>query len=697
LKYVLFGLVLGWVSSFASESFEHKDWQLVCDNTHTCRMVGYTDQTQSGEFVPLSVLFVRPAGKGSQIDAYAKFEEGVSESDASDITDHSLRMVVGNRGFEIDASGKLTQVQTDLLVDALVREKPVHFSYGNHFEWNLSQNGSFATMLKMDDYQKRVGTTGAMFKKGNADENGVLQAVTAPVVYAKKIYEPGSSGTLRQLYIPNKRRELLHSKLMEDYEEGGGSECWESFEAAKETLKVYPLTSKKAIASQLCWSAAYNSADAFWTINREPPFDPKFITAASDIAILNDATLHLFNEYKGRGIGDCWGRDEWVWDGTDFVESLHSSTGMCRGLSGGAWELPTFISNVMVQSNLKPGSDNPVNQENSDKRGMDLSDLSAEFAVELKDGRAMILEKKGDLLSAFLLDQKGFVELLFESPTIYIDGSEEPVDAFIYVERETGKTELHFNTTDAQYTIRQDVVDDNLLNITLGIEKSGQLETTEGVNGSSVGDLQNIGTDSSLLNVQTINLHEKHGINPNDYKDLCEQITHLSARQFMTIRDLHKHIEPLRNLPIGQDREVLDKFVQQITFSLLNKNRRRAIDLFNRNYQIYKILLFDGDVASALNDLESELVIGFTIENSDVPFRIDNLSNVEIFNRQVRISLDDIMSIERRDVVQDKDGIYHVSIVLKMRDGTHVGLDHIIYIEDGQGGIQEYGLVGGFG
>ncbi len=48
----------------------------------------------------------------------------------------------------------------------------------------------------------------------------------------------------------------------------------------------------------------------------------------------------ISSSQKGRGIGDCWSSDEWVWDGLKFVHTKDMWTGMCKGLAaGGVWEL----------------------------------------------------------------------------------------------------------------------------------------------------------------------------------------------------------------------------------------------------------------------------------------------------------------------------------------------------------------------
>ena len=49
----------------AAVQFEHKDWALQCDNTRTCRAVGY--QAEAGDSEPVSVLLTREAGPDTPV------------------------------------------------------------------------------------------------------------------------------------------------------------------------------------------------------------------------------------------------------------------------------------------------------------------------------------------------------------------------------------------------------------------------------------------------------------------------------------------------------------------------------------------------------------------------------------------------------------------------------------------------------
>jgi hypothetical protein len=57
----------------------------------------------------------------------------------------------------------------------------------------------------------------------------------------------------------------------------------------------------------------------------------------------------LTSVQKGRGIGDCLSKTDWVWTGKAFEKSHESTTGMCRLIEvGGAWQLPTYVTEVKV-------------------------------------------------------------------------------------------------------------------------------------------------------------------------------------------------------------------------------------------------------------------------------------------------------------------------------------------------------------
>ena len=50
--------------------FTNQDWQVVCDNTRTCRLAGY--QAENNSEFPISVLLIRRAGANAGVDGKVK-------------------------------------------------------------------------------------------------------------------------------------------------------------------------------------------------------------------------------------------------------------------------------------------------------------------------------------------------------------------------------------------------------------------------------------------------------------------------------------------------------------------------------------------------------------------------------------------------------------------------------------------------
>ena len=57
----------------ADAAFDHEDWQLVCDNTRTCRAAGY--QSDAAD-MPVSVLLTRKAGAGTAVAGRVMLGDG---------------------------------------------------------------------------------------------------------------------------------------------------------------------------------------------------------------------------------------------------------------------------------------------------------------------------------------------------------------------------------------------------------------------------------------------------------------------------------------------------------------------------------------------------------------------------------------------------------------------------------------------
>lgn len=323
-------------------NFSHHDWEITCDNTRTCRAAGY--QSDEGDALPVSVLLTRKAGPRQPVTA--QLQIGNYGNDelmdklpstlklAMKINSQPLGTVTVNKK---DLIADLSRKQTDALVAALSKNSEIEWAQGGTV-WNLSGKGAAAVLLKMDEFQGRIGTTGALLRKGPKSEDAVLPALPAPVVTAAPIpkTKPGDERLARTQM--KAILAALRTTLKDD-------ECGELSKAGKEgyEFSLERLSDSKLLASARCWTAAYNMGYGYWVINDTAPYAPVLVTTGG--SDFGDGTISSMQ--KGRGLADCIWTEAWTWDGKQFVHTAASSSGMCKFVApGGAWDLPQLVTDV---------------------------------------------------------------------------------------------------------------------------------------------------------------------------------------------------------------------------------------------------------------------------------------------------------------------------------------------------------------
>ncbi|WP_298232465.1 DUF1176 domain-containing protein [uncultured Azohydromonas sp.] len=318
-------------------SFSHHDWELACDNTRTCRAAGY--QSDDAE-LPVSVLLTRKAGAGEAVSGQLRIDLGRDEARLP--AQLNLAMTVNGQGQGTVVVPKdqlradLSPAQVSALLASLTRQSRIEWSTGE-LRWTLSDQGAAAVLLKMDDFQKRVGTQGALVRKGAAGEERVLPPLPAPVLQLGALAKARPDDARLARKPPAELLDALRDSL--DGEQQAECNLLIETRDAEVALAVHRLTRSKLLVSSPCWLAAYNSGDGMWVVNDKPPYQPVLVTTAG-----TDFSAGVIGSVqKGRGIGDCWGHEEWAWDGRRFVQTLRSSSGLCKGFPGGAWDLPTRV------------------------------------------------------------------------------------------------------------------------------------------------------------------------------------------------------------------------------------------------------------------------------------------------------------------------------------------------------------------
>lgn len=321
--------------SLESASFTHKDWDLICDNTLTCRAAGYS----SGDTDPAAtVLLIRDAGPATPVSNQVMLADYDGETASKNpgvplliIDNHSLGKLLAVDG---DA-WRMSHSQFTAFMQALRRDSKIIFK-DNVNEYIFSGSGSSAVLLKMDDVQGRVGTTGALMKKGGNSESGVKIPVPQPVIIKAPVRDKQSRDMTLQETV------LIKPLLMELV--GSVTEC--DKERINGTWQIAGLNEKLSLVIAPCWMAAYNSGDVHFVISNDMSSPPVMVT---DSGTSYDDGIVDFS-MKGRGLGDCWSYEEWVWNGKRFEPSAAGNTGRCRLIRpGGAWSMPILKTNVVTE------------------------------------------------------------------------------------------------------------------------------------------------------------------------------------------------------------------------------------------------------------------------------------------------------------------------------------------------------------
>lgn len=313
--------------------FSHHDWELACDNTRTCRAAGYQSEDRERT---MSVLLVREAGAGQPVTGQlvlGSYEADPGVRSANLLIDENA---LGALTFDA-ATGvaPLDDTQVAALLAAVRRDSRIEVDAGERGRWQLSDRGVSAVLLKMDEFQGRLGTRGALVRRGESDESGVLPAVRKPVIRVPSL--PPTRAEDAALTQERAFVDALRASVPED-------DCMPlSDDDVGERLTIMRLDDATVLASTTCWMAAYNSGDGYWLVDAVAPYRARLVTISG--TSFEDGVIHAV--HKGRGLADCMSSSSWAWDGRDFVKAGEATTGMCRLVSaGGTWDLPVYVTDI---------------------------------------------------------------------------------------------------------------------------------------------------------------------------------------------------------------------------------------------------------------------------------------------------------------------------------------------------------------
>lgn len=314
-------------------AFDHKDWELACDNTRTCRAAGYT--AEDNDAPNATILLTRAAGPNRTVTVQLQLAD-----EYGPIADQ-LAMSIDGRAVgavRIDSSNRvnLSDAQVKALLPALIKNARIAWSAKGK-TWTISTAGANAVLLKMDEFQGRLDTPGALVRKGNKPESSVLPPRAVPEIWMGAFDRNPQPVTL----TASQTRDLMTALRKTVKNDSCELVDTKSDDAGEPVVRR--LTGDKLLVSHACWTAAYNSGDGYWVVEAQPPYSAILVTTSAT-GYSNGVIL---SAQKGRGIGDCFSSATWTWDGQSFVQTSATTTGMCRQIAaGGVWDLPTLVTRV---------------------------------------------------------------------------------------------------------------------------------------------------------------------------------------------------------------------------------------------------------------------------------------------------------------------------------------------------------------
>ena len=318
----------------------YQDWDLVCDNTGTCRMAGYQEKGDD----PVSILFTRAAGENAAVEGrFTILPFGEADRDVQVGQDIEIWLNGKSLGkvkhISDDAPDKLTEEQTKALLSGLKKESEIRLTYGKT-TLKVSDKGAAAAMLKMDEFQQRLNMPSALIRQGQEKH-----AVLAPKVEPK--IDAVSVNNRKTIELKRGEKQFNHVlALLRKAHDGCVDEDLES-----QDITIYPLTQNKVLAEALCARAAYQYTNYYAVLDDKLSKVEQVLADQYNEAGYDEKQGYAFVRgiYKGRVIGDCWNSEDAVWNGKIFIRTSEWTTGSCKGFTGGAWQLPIFVSDIIVK------------------------------------------------------------------------------------------------------------------------------------------------------------------------------------------------------------------------------------------------------------------------------------------------------------------------------------------------------------
>jgi hypothetical protein len=242
--------------------------EIVCNNTGTCQAAGYQpeDQDDQHHFLGANVSLTRAAESNASVEAELQV------APADEAPDRVAMRIDARALGEVklrDANGKLNAAQTKAMLAAVLKSSEIRWT-ARQDDYVLSTTGATTVLLKMDEFQGRLGTPGALVRKRSKAEASVPPPIPVPSIQAARVTDDEIDPRL--LTMPQ-RRSLL-AELKRSVVTRNGNECpaFDENMPQPKSLEIRRPSKQHLLVSLTCWTAAYNSGDAYWLVNAAAPY-----------------------------------------------------------------------------------------------------------------------------------------------------------------------------------------------------------------------------------------------------------------------------------------------------------------------------------------------------------------------------------------------------------------------------------------
>lgn len=319
------------------------DWLLDCDNTGTCRAHGYQTWEESNFILGASILLERAAGANSEVQGFIQLNMATDRELPKNFSLLLNQKNYGDLENPMDDQFTLTRTQLAGILQSPKTLKnivvEINFKNLDTIEnIKIPGAGLLEILLKMDEFQKRIGTSSALIQKGDLPEDNVLKPIQIPSITIPLLTEKEEDLTYFNKHLPEIRT-IAKSLFVESDE----NICWTNDDSELEQMEIilYGLDKDHVLVTHQCYLAAYNYGYAYYVIDRD-------LKMRSQPIIGQDYEHgEIFSSHKGRGLGDCWSFHAYAWNGQTLVQTEGGYSGSCRGMPGGFWTIPQVVTKVV--------------------------------------------------------------------------------------------------------------------------------------------------------------------------------------------------------------------------------------------------------------------------------------------------------------------------------------------------------------